>query len=191
MNQPRKGVVGIILAAIFLLAALVCGLHWINAVSLRGTIAINEYEIMNLTDLNKNKLIVSEPWTDGSVLHIEGALLRFDQSVGKVNLRVGLIEKKQDGESNVDQRVILLNTQMVRRRDLATEYGCDDHCGFHAAVATAYLDKDGDGVWSVVLTDKTGDKKQMILTGIEIGLNGNEVSVNQMPFVDEVTYHAE
>ena len=43
-DAPRRGVVAIALAGILLLAAVVCALHVVNALTLRGTARVSDYE---------------------------------------------------------------------------------------------------------------------------------------------------
>ena len=42
-DTPRRGVVLVSLAAILLLAAAVCALHIVNALTLRGTARVSDY----------------------------------------------------------------------------------------------------------------------------------------------------
>lgn len=170
VNKPKTGVVLFSLLIITLLAAAVCALHWMNAVSLRGTTALAAYR---LTDGAAENLVamVDEPWMDEGVLHISGALLRMNQQVGEVNVRTGLIAQQLEAGAPAQpaEQVILLNTQMVRRQDLAQEYGCDDHCGFHAAVDAGKLEHD-HVQYLVVLVDETCGAKRMLETGLTIKL---------------------
>lgn len=187
MNKPKRGVVFAALLAIVLLAGAVCALHWVNAVSLRGTANLTAY---TLTDGAAQNLVpvMEDPWVDRGVLHIRGALLRLDQPVGEVKVRVGLIpERIEDG--NAQQAATLLNTQMERRYELAQEYGCDDHCGFHASVAEKYLEK-GNVQYRVVLVDETDGAKRMITTGMTVTLIEGGLAFVQKNAPEEEAHHA-
>ena len=178
------------LAAILLLAAAVCLLHWENAVSLRGEAKLSDYawlettgETLNLpTQYGRERLHalyqdgdrafalhLSDPWQDGGVMHIEGTLLRLNQTVGEVNVRVGLIAQRLEAgvPAQTQQEAILLNTQMVRREGHARLYGDDDHCGFKATVETARLPGEG-WQYRVVLADETDGAKNLIETDMTI-----------------------
>ena len=156
------------LLAILLLAAGVCALHGHNAVSLRGTVQVSGY---SLTDGAAEGLvpIVHDPWEDNGVLYISGALLRPGQQVGAVNVRAALLPQALiEGEpAKTQETAILLNTQMVRRTELAQQYGCDDHCGFYAAVQTDRL-PEGTYQYRVMLADETDNGKRMIDTGLTV-----------------------
>lgn len=156
------------LAAIVLLGAAVCLLHWENAVSLRGEAKISEYAMVNAEDENLI-LILHEPWQEEGVMHISGALLRPGQNVGGVNVRVALLPQKLEAgqPAQMDDAVILLNTQMVRRQDYAAEYDADDHCGFHAAADVKRLWGDGYQ-YRVALADETGVAKNLIETDMTV-----------------------
>lgn len=202
-NKPKGLVVLAALAAIVMLAAGVCALHWVNAISLRGTVMRSDYlwlettgetldlpaqfgrERMHALYQDEGKayaLHISDPWKDGSIIHIEGALLRLNQTVGEVNVRVGLIP-----EGNA-QQIILLNTQMVRRHDYAVQHGEDDHCGFAAAVSAGCLD---DGTqYSVVLVDESDGRRkaydaEMTVSLIDGGLAFRRGSVPQEEAQDD------
>ena len=161
MNKPKTGMVCGVLLAILLLACVVCALHWVNAVSLRGTAVVNNYTV---TDGSAENLVplLEDLWLEHDVLHIRGALLRLDQPVGKVNVRVGLIPETKNG-SNTE--VILLNTQLVRRFELAKMYKCDDHCGFHAVTDIGRL-LHMDTRFSVVLVDESDENPKLVQTGL-------------------------
>ncbi|MBR3795026.1 MAG: hypothetical protein IKK34_03205 [Clostridia bacterium] len=179
MNRPKGIVILAALLAILALSALVCVLHGVNAVSLRGTMpaagcVITDGEAEGL------RLLVEEPWMDGRVLHISGALMRVDQPVGGVNVRVGLMKAQQADE------VIRLNTQMVRRYALAKEYGCDDHCGFHAAVSAGRLE---DAEYHVVVLDEIGGEVRLLETGMTVTLHGDEFAYVRSDASKEVTKH--
>ena len=162
----KKRVILLALAAIFLLAFVVCILHVINAVSLRGTAKLSEYD---RTDGRAEGLmpIVETPWVERDVLHIRGALVRMDQAVGSVNVRVGLIPETAETGLAAQDEVMLLNTQLVRRFDYAAEYGCDDHCGFSAAAWMKRL-PDTEASYRVVLVDETDGAKRMLDTELRI-----------------------
>ena len=109
---PRRGVVLLSLAGILLLAAAVCALHVVNALTLRGTARMSDYTPLARA---KQDMAVEEGllgvaqlpvYTDGErsfalflreltetdgMLCISGALLRPEQAVGEVRVRVGLI----------------------------------------------------------------------------------------------------
>lgn len=162
----KKRVILPALAAILLLALAVCALHVQNAVSLRGTVPAGEYL---LTDGAAESLVplVEDPWMAYGVLHIRGALLRLNQPVGAVNVRVGLMAQDPETGAPAADEVILLNTQMVRRFGLAKTYGCDDHCGFSAAAQASRL-AGGDTPYRVVLVDETDGEKRMIETDMTV-----------------------
>ena len=191
MNKPRIGVVFCALMAILLLAFAVCALHWVNAVSLRGTAQLEDY---TLTDGVAENLVpvVDEPWMDEDVLHISGALLRLDQPVGGVNVRVGLIAQQLEEGTPAQsaEQVVLLNTQMVRRFELAQEYGYDDHCGFHAAVDTGLL-QNGGVQYRVVLADETDGAKRMIATGVTAALIEGGLAFVRENSPEEEAQHAQ
>lgn len=178
------------LAAILLLAAAVCLLHWENAVSVRGEAKMSDYvlleamaETLDLPTMYGRERIhalyqdgdrtfalhLSDPWADGGVMHIEGALLRLDQTVGEVNVRVGLIPQRLEEATpaQTKQEVILLNTQMVRRSDYAQLYGHDDHCGFKATVETDRLLGEG-WQYCIALADETDGAKNLIETDLTV-----------------------
>lgn len=164
MDKPRTNVILCVLLAIVLLASGVCALHWVNAVSLRGTVSAGSCVLTDGTRENL-RLQVEDPWKDGRVIHITGALMRMDQTTGAVNVRVGLVKESQADE------VIRLNTQMVRRPELAKEYGCDDHCGFHASVGRGRLE---DAAYRVVVLDDAGEEVRLLETGLTVTLRGDE-----------------
>lgn len=170
VNKPKTSVVLGALVVIVLLAAAVCALHWMNAVSLRGTVLLEDY---TLTDGRDENLIpvVDDPWIAEGILHISGALMRMDQQVGAVNVRVGLIEQQLEAgaPARSSENAIVLNTQMVRMYALAQQYGCDDHCGFHAAVDARKLERDHTQ-YRVVLVDETDGAKRMVETGMTVTL---------------------
>ena len=170
VNKPKTSVVFAALLLITLLAVSVCALHWVNAVSLRGVVKLADYR---LTDGKEENLVavVDDPYIQQEVLHISGALMRMNQPVGEVNVRVGLIAQRLEKGMPVqdDEEAILINTQMVRRYELAREYDCDDHCGFHAAVTTKQL-IGGNVQYRVVLVDETDGAMRMVETGMTITL---------------------
>lgn len=158
---PLKGwVILPALAAILLLAAAVCLLHWTNAVSLRGEVDVNEYALTS-AEQEGLVLILEDPYEEDGVMHVSGALLRPGQAVGGVNLLAALMAEQAD-------QAILLNTQMVRRQDYAIEYGADDHCGFHAA---AQMKRLADGAYRLMLADETDGVKRLIETGMTVTLD--------------------
>ena len=149
----RGAVVLAALAAILLLAVAVCALHWQNAVSLRGTIRLVDCET---TDGAREGLtpLVEEARTRGGAIYLSGALLR-EGAVGEVRVRVALIRKGSD-------EATLLNTQMVRRYDLAQAFGCDDHCGFAAAVRVGSLSPEE---YDIALIDESDGARRLVTTG--------------------------
>ena len=165
MNKPRAAVICGALLAIVLLACAVCALHWMNAVSLRGSIPVGGCIKADSTEEGLVPL-VEKLQLERGILEISGALLRMDQPVGKVHVRVGLIAQEKPDE------MILLNTQMVRRFDMAQTYGCDDHCGFHATVKKDQL-TERDGAYRVVLVDEQNGTLKMIETGYVIMADGS------------------
>ena len=172
------------LLAVLMLAAAVCVLHGVNAVSLRGAAAFGDYvqleptgEALTLSsqkvkaerayavyeDADKQfALHMEQVQTQGDVLHIRGSLLRVNQPVGEVRVRVGLAEQGA-------QEAVLLNTQMVRQANYAAENGYDDHCGFSAAVKKTAI---APGAYDVVLTDETDGAKRMLRTGYVLQMPG-------------------
>ena len=74
------------------------------------------------------------------MLRIEGAVPRMKTK--PYSLRVGLLRETDRNE------IILMQTQMVRRFDLAELYKCDDHCGFAATLSLRNL---SDGIWKIAL----------------------------------------
>ena len=187
LNKPKNSVIyGWLLAAV-LLAAVVCMLHWVNAVSLRGTVLSSDYV---LTDGKAEDFMVmiDDPWQDGSIVHIHGALLRLNQQVGGVNVRVGLVPEQLDAQQNAAQEVILLNTQLIRCYELAREYECDDHCGFHASVTRKFLGKD-NAQYCVVLVDETDGAKRMVETGLTVMLIEGGLAFVQKNAPEEEAQH--
>lgn len=158
------------LAAILLLAAGVCMIHWHNAVSLRGEAKVGEYAVLEKAPDNL-VLITNEPYDQDGVLHISGALLRPGAAVGVVNVRAALI-----GDAAPDT-AILLNTQMVREYDLAAQYGADDHCGFHAA---AQLGRLPEGDYRLALADETDGVKNLIETNVRVTLKAGALAAWRM-----------
>lgn len=166
---PKVWVVLAALAAIVLLAAGVCLLHWHNAVSLRGEVKVSEYAVLDEAPEDL-VLIANEPYDLDGVLHISGALLRPGKKVGAVNVRAALLGDAAD-------TAILLNTQMVREYDLAAQYGADDHCGFHAA---AQLRRLPDGDYRLVLADETDGARNLIKTNVSVTLEGGMLTAVRM-----------
>lgn len=181
VNRPRRSVIFAALLGIAALAALVCVLHGVNAVSLRGTMPADECQMTDGT-AEGLRLLIEDPWMDGRILHISGALLRMNQPVGSVNVRVGLMEDLAADE------VILLNTQMVRRYALAQEYGCDDHCGFHAAVSVDYL-KDEHASYHVVVLDEVPGAVRLLQTGLTLTRQADGFASVRSGASQEVTKH--
>lgn len=178
---PRRSVALLSLAAILLLAAAVCALHVVNALTLRGTARVSDYVPLARAEQN----MAVEGWgdvqlpvyTDGErsfalflreltetdgMLCISGALLRPEQAVGEVRVRVGLIPAERPEE------IVLLNTQMVRWAPAGQEPGMDDHCGFAASAARRLL---SDGQYAVVLVDESDGARRLIDAGVDIALS--------------------
>ena len=178
---PRRGVVLLSLAGILLLAAAVCALHVVNALTLRGTARVSDYTPLARAEQN----MAVEGWgdvqlpvyTDGErsfalwlreatetdgMLCFSGALLRPEQTVGEVRVRVGLIPSERPEE------IVLLNTQMVRWAPAGQEPGMDDHCGFAASAARRLL---SDGQYAVVLVDESDGARRLIDAGVDIALS--------------------
>ena len=177
---PRRGVVLLSLAGILLLAAAVCALHVVNALTLRGTARVSDYTPLARA---KQDMAVEEGllgvaqlpvYTDGErsfalflreltetdgMLCISGALLRPEQTVGEVCVRVGLIPAERPEE------IVLLNTQMVRWVLAGQELGMDDHCGFAASASRRLL---SDGQYAVVLVDESDGARRLIDAGVDI-----------------------
>ena len=184
---PRRGVVLLSLAGILLLAAAVCALHVVNALTLRGTARMSDYTPLARAEQN----MAVEGWgdvqlpvyTDGErsfalflreltetdgMLCISGALLRPEQAVGEVRVRVGLIPAERPEE------IVLLNTQMVRWAPAGQEPGMDDHCGFAASAARRLLP---DGQYAVVLVDESDGARRLIDAGVDIALSRDGLTV--------------
>ena len=178
---PRRGVVLLSLAGILLLATAVCALHVVNALTLRGTARMSDYTPLARAEQN----MAVEGWgdvqlpvyTDGErsfalwlreatetdgMLCFSGALLRPEQTVGEVRVRVGLIPAERPEE------IVLLNTQMVRWAPAGQEPGMDDHCGFAASAARLLL---SDGQYAVVLVDESDGARRLIDAGVDIALS--------------------
>ena len=178
---PRRGVVLLSLAGVLLLAAAVCALHVVNALTLRGTARMSDYTPLARAEQN----MAVEGWgdvqlpvyTDGErsfalwlreatetdgMLCFSGALLRPEQTVGEVRVRVGLIPSERPEE------IVLLNTQMVRWAPAGQEPGMDDHCGFAASAARLLL---SDGQYAVVLVDESDGARRLIDAGVDIALS--------------------
>lgn len=178
---PRRGVVLLSLAGILLLATAVCALHVVNALTLRGTARMSDYTPLARAEQN----MAVEGWgdvqlpvyTDGErsfalwlreatetdgMLCFSGALLRPEQTVGEVRVRVGLIPAERPEE------IVLLNTQMVRWAPAGQEPGMDDHCGFAASAARRLL---SDGQYAVVLVDESDGARRLIDAGVDIALS--------------------
>ena len=152
----RGAVVLAALAAVLLLAAVVCALHWQNAVSLRGTLRLADCET---TDGAREGLtpLVEEARARGGAIYLSGALLR-EGKIGEVCVRVALIPKGA-------QKATLLNTQMVRRYDLSDTYGCDDHCGF---AASAQIKRLSPGTYDIALIDESEGAKWLVTTACTV-----------------------
>lgn len=188
---PRRSVALLSLAAILLLATAVCALHVVNALTLRGTARMSDYT--PLARAEQNMAVEAEGWgdvqlpvyTDGErsfalwlreatetdgMLCFSGALLRPEQTVGEVRVRVGLIPSERPEE------IVLLNTQMVRWVLAGQELGMDDHCGFAASAARRLL---GDGQYAVVLVDESDGARRMIDAGMDIALSRDGLTVER------------
>lgn len=163
---PRMRAVLFALAAILLLALAVCALVVSNAIAPRGQALLSDYMQSDGT-AEQLVLLTEEPWTAHGVLHIRGALLRMDQPVGAVNMRVALIPLHPDTGAWAQQEATLLNTQMVRRFDYAAEYGCDDHCGFSAAVQISRLPTQADA-FRVALLDAADGVRRLMETDVVV-----------------------
>lgn len=186
---PRRSVALLSLAAILLLATAVCALHVVNALTLRGTARMSDYTPLARAEQN----MAVEGWgdvqlpvyTDGErsfalwlreatetdgMLCFSGALLRPEQTVGEVRVRVGLIPSERPEE------IVLLNTQMVRWVLAGQELGMDDHCGFAASAARRLL---GDGQYAVVLVDESDGARRMIDAGMDIALSRDGLTVER------------
>ena len=183
-DAPRRGVVLLSLAGILLLAAMVCALHVVNALTLRGTARVGDYaplartgEMLSLPDGEWLLLAdgdlrfapqVETVALNGGVLRISGLLLRPGQAVGEVRVRVGLIPAERPEE------IVLLNTQMVRWAPAGQEPGMDDHCGFAASAARRLL---SDGQYAVVLVDESDGARRLIDAGVDIALSRDGLTV--------------
>lgn len=187
----KRGVVLGALAAIVLLAAVVCLLHGENAVSLHGTVKAGECaavesdagrladwqgETVELSRAEDERFLtyVRDVHAEGGVLYISGALMRLRQEVGEVRVRVGLIAEELGGGKGtaVSEDVLLLNTQMVREGALAEQYGCDDHCGFAAAVRKSALRTATEGgQYRIVLIDGEDDIPRLFETGCRVTID--------------------
>ena len=179
------------LAGILLLAAAVCALHVVNALTLRGTAQVGDYvpltraeqdmavdeapfgaaQLSTYTDGTRSfALALTDPALEDGMLRISGALLRPGQTVGEVRVRVGLIPTERPEE------IVLLNTQMVRRVLAGQALGVDDHCGFAASAARRLL---GDGQYAVVLVDESDGARRMIDAGMDIALSRDGLTVER------------
>ncbi len=156
----RRHVVLAATAGILLLAMAVCALHVCNAVALKGTLDVQTLDA-------QPGVIMQEPWEQAGILHLEGAWIRAQ--VGAVHMRVGLMEEGSN-------TALLLNTQMVRRGDYAQAYGCDDHCGFHAAVLRDDL---AQARYRVVLADESGAQARVMDTGVWLTLTQDGIHVER------------
>ena len=154
-------VLAALVAAALLLSAAVCALHFVNAVGLRGTARMSDYA---QTDAAAEGLIplVEAVYEQDGILYVSGALMRPGQYVREVRVRVALLPMEGDAVT-----MTLLNTQMVRRYELARDYGCDDHCGFHASALSKRLD---EGSYAVALADESDGTKRLIDTGARMTL---------------------
>ena len=171
------------LAGILLLAAAVCALHVVNALTLRGTAQVGDYvpltraeqdmavdealfgaaQLSTYTDGTRSfALALTDPVLEDGMLRFSGALLRPGQTVGEVRVRVGLIPTERPEE------IVLLNTQMVRRVLAGQALGVDDHCGFAASAARRLLP---DGRYAVVLVDESDGARRLIDAGVDIALS--------------------
>lgn len=162
---PVKGrVVACALAAIAAGTLLILALHWLNATGLRGEAFASQYAPMD----GNAVVYVESPRERGGVLLLSGALARPGERVGEVRVYAALLPL--DGE---DEAMTLLNTQMVRRYDIAAELGCDDHCGFAAAARESALKP---GRYAVVLADESNGEKRLAATGLTLALgDGGEL----------------
>ena len=186
---PRRGVVLLSLAGILLLAAAVCALHVVNALTLRGTARVSDYEPLARAEQDMTvdealfgaaqrstytygarsfTLALTDPALEDGMLCISGALLRPGQTVGEVRVRVGLIPTERPEE------IVLLNTQMVRRVLAGQALGVDDHCGFAASAARRLLP---DGQYAVVLVDESDGARRLIDAGVDIALSRDGLTV--------------
>ena len=181
----RRGVVLGALAAILLLAALVCALHGINALRPRGSARVSDYTPLErmaqeIAAEGQETLTV---YADGAlrfvpqvetvaqtrgVLRVSGLLLRPGQDVGEVRVRVALVPQvtAADGSAAWAGQAVLLATQMVRRSE-AARWGADDHCGFAATAARRAVP---GGQYAVVLLDESDGARRLIDTNVRIAL---------------------
>lgn len=187
---PKRRVVWLSLAAIVLLAAAVCALHAVNALTLRGTACVSDYvqpeytgetlafcgsELPVLADGGLRLAPQVETIAlQGGVLRVRGVLLRSGQAVGEVRVRVGLIPS-WEAEAGLTgaESILLLNTQMVRREEAGAQ-GLDDHCGFCATAARRLLE---DGPYAVVLVDESDGAQRLIDTGVDVDLAADGMTV--------------
>lgn len=188
-DAPRRGVALLSLAGILLLAAAVCALHVVNALTLRGTARVSDYtplaraeqdmaveegiwgvaRLPVYTDGERSfALALTDPALTDGMLCFSGALLRPEQTVGEVRVRVGLMPSERPEE------IVLLNTQMVRWTQPAQALGMDDHCGFAASAARRLL---GDGQYAVVLVDESDGARRLIDAGMDIALSRDGLTV--------------
>ena len=156
-SAPVRGYwVLLLLAGIVLAAAVVTGIQSANAHALRGVLDARACRLTNGAQEDLLPVLERAWLAPEHTLHVEGALLRLDQPVGEVNVRIGLM---------ADGHVILLNTQMVRRPDYAQAFGCDDHCG---ASALADVRDIGRGTYDVVFVDVLEEETRLITTGMSL-----------------------
>ena len=167
MSAPVRGrVVVPLLAAIVLIAVAVTGIQVVHAHALRG---VMDVEAGRLTDGTQENLlaVLERAWIEPEhTLHVTGALLRLDQPVGEVNVRIGLM---------ADGQVTLLNTQMVRRPDYAQAYGCDDHCGASALADVRDIEA---GTYDVVFVDALEEDTRIVTTGASLRFPAEEAEDN-------------
>ena len=135
----------LVLLICVLIAGGVCLLHSVNAFRLCGTLQAEELE-----EIAEYVPEIESVLLQRGNLYVTGYLAKPGKKVGSVRVRLGLL---------LDGQVILLNTEMVRRSDIAEKMACDDHCGAAAAVRVADLT---DGEYEIVFVDQL---KKIIRTG--------------------------
>lgn len=198
VNGPRRAVVLAALAVILLLALAVCAAHWVNAVSPRGTARVSDYALLArapkdaalgedaralpvYADGERSfALLMEEPRATGGLLIVEGGLLRIDQPVGEVRVRVGLIpvDAAPGAPATRSDEIVLMNTQMVRwDAELARKNGFDDHCGF---CATAALKRLPNGQYDVVLLDESDGGRRMIDARVSVILTDGGFGIGRV-----------
>lgn len=140
------------LAAALAFAAITLALQLYDAAAPRGTASAADFAPLDLA-AEGGEARVEEIKTARGALQVTGALIRPAKEPRAWRVRAALAS---------DDGLLLLNTQLVRRYDLAEELGADDHCGFAAAVRLA---KVPPGEYEIALTDASDGTPRLLYTG--------------------------